>query len=139
MELARLRTLARAMGARRSDWEQAVNEAADEIERLNREGVPGQMHEVDRAFHKLTVLQRDLAWSEVEAMRSVIKLQRSRLRQSDKVMAAARDVLATAHEGFREDIDFTGLWRALIEAGWMRYDPDDWRDDGWKPDPLQAT
>lgn len=34
-------------------------EAKKEIERLNREGVPGVMHAVDRAFYELAVNERD--------------------------------------------------------------------------------
>lgn len=43
-----------------------------------------------------------------------------------RVAIAARDVLTTVHDGFREDIDFIPLWRALIEAGLMPVDPADW-------------
>jgi hypothetical protein len=33
---------------------------------------PGQPHEVDAAFYKLTVQQRDLAWREVEALKRML-------------------------------------------------------------------
>lgn len=39
---------------------------ADELTRVKREGTPGVVHEVDAAFHKLTVTERDHAWVESE-------------------------------------------------------------------------
>ena len=40
---------------------------------------PGQMHPVDRAFYKHTVLQRDAAWREIETLKAQIaQLQGSR-------------------------------------------------------------
>jgi hypothetical protein len=50
----------------------------------------------------------------------------SEVERLQRVAVAARDVLTTVHEGFREDIDFVPLWRALIEAGLMPVDPADW-------------
>lgn len=44
----------------------------------------------------------------------------------ERVAVAARDVLTTVHDGFREDVNFVPLWRALIEAGLMPVDPADW-------------
>lgn len=35
-----------------------------ELERINREGIPGVVHEVDAAFHKLAIIERDAAWVE---------------------------------------------------------------------------
>lgn len=49
-----------------------VLDAADRIERLETEGVPGQMHAVDHVFYKLTVAQRDSAWQEIEQLKQVI-------------------------------------------------------------------
>lgn len=46
---------------------EAMAEAADVIEQLRREGTPGVMHAVDRAFYQLTVAQRDAAWREIAA------------------------------------------------------------------------
>lgn len=38
--------------------------AHDELEKIKREGVPGVMHEVDAAFHRLAIIERDSAWAE---------------------------------------------------------------------------
>jgi hypothetical protein len=40
-----------------------------EIARLKREGTPGVMHAVDKAFYDHTVVQRDQAWAEVERLK----------------------------------------------------------------------
>lgn len=36
----------------------------DELEKIKRTGVPGVVHEVDAAFHKLAIIERDSAWAE---------------------------------------------------------------------------
>lgn len=41
---------------------------ADEVEKLKREGVPGVIHEVDRAFYDLAVKERNLAETKVERL-----------------------------------------------------------------------
>jgi len=50
----------------------------------------------------------------------------------------SKDVLTVVHEDFRENIDFTPLWRALVEAGLMPYEPADWADDVTGPAPVIA-
>lgn len=54
-----------------------LDEAATRLERYEREGIPGKMHAVDRAFYNLTLLQRDGAWRELEAMRDTIETVRA--------------------------------------------------------------
>lgn len=46
--------------------------AHDELEKIKREGVPGVVHEVDAAFHKLAIIERDSAWAESERRRQRI-------------------------------------------------------------------
>lgn len=56
------RTNERAIDALRRDLELAHTE----LEKIKREGVPGVVHEVDLAFHKLTITERNHAWAESE-------------------------------------------------------------------------
>jgi hypothetical protein len=70
-------------------------DAEAEIERLKIEGVPGVMHEIDKAFYDLTVTERDYERTERDHER----------RKVD----ALRAQLATAHELLRR--------RRVQEAG----------------------
>jgi len=45
----------------------------DEVEALRERGSPGVVHEVDAAFHALTVAQRDAAWRDLAAARAVLE------------------------------------------------------------------
>ena len=64
---------------------QRVMKAEARVEELERDGSPGVMHEVDKAFHDLAVAQRDGAWREVENEKQKLLLSE---RHADELRAA---------------------------------------------------
>jgi hypothetical protein len=59
--------------------EAIIDVLTKENERLKKEGVPGVMHEVDRAFYDLTVGQRNTAWLRIEHLEAENKRLREQL------------------------------------------------------------
>lgn len=66
-----------------------------EITRLRREGVPGVMHEIDKAFHKLAIQERDYARTQVANRDAEIGRLQAR--------AEALDAYARQNEGLHRD------------------------------------
>lgn len=60
-------------------YEKRLAKLEAENERLKKEGVPGVMHEIDRAFYNLTVQQRNSAWLRIEHLEAENKKLRERL------------------------------------------------------------
>jgi hypothetical protein len=59
---------------------------------------------------------------------SALRALLDRVEKLESVAAQAVTVLRTAHEDFRENIDFNPLWDVLVAAG--LYEPDDAPDGG---------
>lgn len=57
-----------------------------ELDRVKREGTPGVLHEVDKAFYDLTVKERDAAWRELDQLRA-------RLARTEAEFAKVREDL----------------------------------------------
>lgn len=63
----------------------AVLTLLDEVDRLETQGTPGVMHEVDKAFYNLTVQQRNAAWVRGENTEAALKnAQRMHREQADR-------------------------------------------------------
>jgi hypothetical protein len=58
---------------------QKIERLEAEIDRLKREGTPGVMHEVDKAFYDLTVTERDHERQTVDALKQEIARLRDAL------------------------------------------------------------
>jgi hypothetical protein len=67
----------------RIEWlERLLAERDAEITRLRAEGVPGVMHEVDRAFYDLVIAERNYHRIQVEAREETIVQLRRRLKEA---------------------------------------------------------
>lgn len=76
----------------------ALNSSRDEVARLKRDGSPGVMHEVDRAFLDLSRKERDLERVRVDGLRADLDEMRRRLR-------LALDTLDTVRAGVAEGLE----------------------------------
>jgi hypothetical protein len=74
-----------------------VHALCDEVERLRREGSPGVMHEVDRAFYELTVKERDYERHKafrLEQERDAAEAREERLEAECQALRDALEVIA---------------------------------------------
>lgn len=80
-----------------TDLVDALNSSRDEVARLKRDGSPGVVHEVDAAFHRHAITQRDLAW---ERERRLVA-ERDEARRG---LRLALDTLDTVRAGVAEGL-----------------------------------
>lgn len=98
-----------------------VDSTLAENDRLREEGVPGVMHAVDRAFHDLTVQQRDHAWTENQRLtrerdHAAVEALASLLTEFDEQYAELKDCYLRATDP-AERADFSSK---LDGFGWCR-------------------
>ena len=83
-----LRILA-AEAEERPEWDRVQREyrtatrPTEVLQLLNEYESYRQLNDLDKAFHKLTVTQRDMAWREVEALKKEIQALKEQHGQAD--------------------------------------------------------
>jgi hypothetical protein len=83
-----------------------------EIDRLEREGTPGVMHEIDKAFYDLTVKQRDQAWERESVLKAAAQTERERERAERA--EAERDLAIDMYGPVDAHDETLGLLRSII-------------------------
>ena len=73
-----------------------VDALTAEVERLKTEGTPGVMHEVDRAFYKLTVKERDAERHKVDALTAELQAWRDECDTARNVIRRLARVVEAA-------------------------------------------
>lgn len=105
----------------RDEFQRERNEARAEVERLNREGVPGVMHKIDEAFYDLTVKERNrerVRCNRLEAELTALRTEVERLTaERDKyrrLFNDCADARKAARESERHPTD--NEWKAIEAA-----------------------